>query len=63
MVLATKNFLEIWKDQGKYPCSYYDEGVEMNAILCIECDLWYHKKCFDVKNLLKEKIIFVGQHV
>ena len=38
---------------GKYPCAVCSKGVGTNAIWCMTCRAWVHKKCSGVKGSLQ----------
>jgi len=40
------------EDTGKYPCGVCKSGVGANAILCIACKKWIHKKCSKIAGRL-----------
>ena len=46
--------LDVRKKSGKYPCGVCQSGVgSSNAIFCGCCKRWVHKKCSDIKGLLR----------
>ena len=41
------------KESGDYPCSICRKGVGANALKCITCKCWVHKRCSGVKGSLQ----------
>ena len=45
--------LDLLKISGKDPCSVCQKGVGSNAIFCVGCLCWIHKKCSGIKGPLR----------
>ena len=46
------------EDSGEYPCGVCRKGVGRNAILCVECLRWVHKRCSGITGRLKSNVDF-----
>ena len=38
---------------GRYPCGVCGRGVGINSVLCVECNLWCHKRCSGLQSVAK----------
>ena len=45
--------LDLLKKSGKDPCGVCQKGVGSNAIFCVGCLCWIHKKCSGIKGPLR----------
>jgi hypothetical protein len=50
-------------DSGEYLCGVCRKGVGRNAILCVECLRWVHKRCSGITEKLKSKVDFHAEGV
>ena len=41
-------------NKSKYPCGVCGKGVGSNSINCSSCSLWIHKRCTNIKGVLKQ---------
>ena len=46
------------EDSGEHPCGVCRKGVGDNAILCVECLRWVHKRCSGISGKLKSNVDF-----
>ena len=46
------------EDSGEHSCGVCRKGVRDNAILCMECLRWVHKRCSGISRKLKSNVDF-----
>ena len=46
------------EDSGEHPCGVCRKEVGDNAILCVECLRWVHKRCSGISGKLKSNVDF-----
>ena len=47
------------KRNPKYPCGECQKQVRIDAIVCDNCNLWFHRKC--IPNMSKDDMLTIGQ--
>ena len=49
-LMVTGPGLDVLRDSGAFPCAVCRDGVgSSNAIKCLQCKLWVHKRCSGIQ--------------